>query len=83
MFTLCYFLPETLSESGILYETTLIRDNTKILFVNMIYKSISVEQKLALYKLFNFTLSLLQLWKSNVVKSIFKIGQLIDQQKFI
>lgn len=61
MFILCYFLPETLSESGILHEPTLIRDNTKILSVNMTYKGISVEQKLPLCKFFNFTLSLLQL----------------------
>lgn len=49
----------------------------------MTYKGISVEQKLPLCKFFDFALSLLQLWKSNLVKSIFKIEQLIDQQRFI
>ena len=55
MFTLCYFLAETLSESGILHGSTWIRDNTKIWFVDMIYEGISVEQKLPQYKFFNFT----------------------------
>ena len=49
MFTLCYFLAETLSESGILHGSTWIRDNTKIWFVDMIYEGISVEQKLPQY----------------------------------
>lgn len=46
----------------------------------MIYEGISVERKLPQYKFFNFTLRLLQLWKSNLVNSIFKIEQLIDKK---
>ena len=49
----------------------------------MIYEGISVEWKLPQYKFFDFTLRLLQFWKSNPVNSIFKIEQLIDKKTYL
>lgn len=74
MFIQCYFLPATLLKVASCMSQHWLEITQKYWCVNMIRKGISVECKLPLCRFFNFTLNLLQLWKSNLLKFIFKIG---------